>query len=236
MSAEIDVWIVTLQLPRLNPSEYVATLSESERARAARFARTSDRERFVASHAALRRILGNHYCDSSPGALEFEFNPHGKPRLRDFPQVSFNLSHSGELALVAVTKSNRRVGVDVEEIRSEAVKDGVAERFFSPGEMKRLKSLDGDERVLGFFRCWTRKEAYLKAIGRGISDEDLAKTEVTLRREEEPKIVRGADGEKTSDWRVFHLEPKPGYIAAVVAEEREGTPTVKNWEEIRSRR
>src|SRR5688572_15653054 len=101
VSAEIDIWIVTLGLKAQNLSQYAATLSESERVRAARFARASDRERFVVSHGALRDILSNYYCYRPAGALEFEFNPHGKPRLRDFPQINFNLSHSGELALVA---------------------------------------------------------------------------------------------------------------------------------------
>jgi 4'-phosphopantetheinyl transferase len=229
VSAEIDLWIISLGFTEPFLNKYAATLSEAEKTRAARFVKASDRARFIGSHAGLRNILGNCYCDRPAGALEFEFNPHGKPRLRDFPQVNFNLSHSGDLALVAVAQGKGRVGVDVEEVRSEAVEHAVAERFFSPGEVKRLKSLDGAERILGFFRCWTRKEAYLKAIGRGISDEDLVRVEVTFRREEEPGILLGVEGENTSGWRVFHIEPKKGYVAAVVAEGEAETLTVRNW-------
>ena len=226
--AGIEVWILQLRSMEKGLNNYTATISEAERVRAARFVRAIDRERFIVAHAALREIL-SIYCERSAGALEFQFNLHGKPGLRDFPQIAFNLSHSGQLALVAVARGVGRLGVDVEEVRSDALNEGVAERFFSPGELERLKSLDGQERALGFFRCWTRKEAYLKAIGCGISDEDLATVEVTLRREEEPEIVRGVASENTSNWKVFHLEPRPGFIAAVVAENVAGVLRVRNW-------
>lgn len=224
----VDVWSVLLPSKEVSLKEYAATISEAERIRAARFVRAIDRDRFVVAHAALREILSS-YCDKSAESLQFQFNPHGKPGLRDFPQIAFNLSHSNELALVAVAKGGGRVGVDVEEVRGDVLNEGVAERFFSPGEIQRLKSLEGQERTLGFFRCWTRKEAYLKAIGCGISDEDLATVEMTLRREEVPEIVRGVSGENTSNWKVFHLEPKPGYTAAVVAEGMNGLLKMKTW-------
>ena len=149
---------------------YLPTLSAEEQARADRFFRDVHRRRFVIAHGALRRILAD-YLDVMPGVLEFVTGEHGKPALTPIagPQpaaVEFNLSHSGDLALVAVTRANP-VGVDVEQWDEGVECMELAERFFSPNERRALRALAKapNHVVAGFFAAWTRKEAYLKATG-----------------------------------------------------------------------
>jgi 4'-phosphopantetheinyl transferase len=227
--AEDSIHIWSVPLVRSRQGENLATvLSQEELLRAGRFVHERDRERYLACHEALRRILAQ-YCGTPPEQLWFQVNEHGKPHLGEYPRLQFNLSHSVDLALIAV-RAGGKVGVDIEEVRSDAATSGVAERFFSEGELRRLQSLTGDERTRAFFRCWTRKEAYLKAVGCGISDEDLKRVEVTLRPDESPAVLRGrAEGDGAREWSVFHLEPEDRFIGALVAEGANLQCTAKTW-------
>lgn len=156
-----------------------AVLDDVERARSARLARPSDRNRFVAAHGALRRFLA--CClEISPAAVIYEHGVSGKPRLaRGLPSLEFNLSHSGDLAIVAVAR-DRQVGVDVERLRELPDAMNIAQTHFTPDERDALGSLPPAERRDAFFRCWTRKEAVIKAVGHGLAlaldsfDVDLA--------------------------------------------------------------
>lgn len=223
----IDLWTVSLAGHVANESA-TEVLSNEELSRAGRFVRESDRARYIASHRALRRILAR-YSGDRPEQLWFERNVFGKPRLGNCAAIEFNMSHSGEIALIAV-RTGGRVGVDVEEIRNHSANIEVAERYFAASELQRLKSLDANEQVAAFFRCWTRKEAYLKAMGCGISDEDLAMVEVTLLPDEPPAIVRGKmNGDAAELWTVFHVEPLQRYVGAVVAEGSDLRISKKAW-------
>jgi 4'-phosphopantetheinyl transferase len=177
---EVHVWQIPLDR---DPAAAQACLDASERCRAAAFKFDIDRRRFIVAHAALRQILAR-YAGAEPAALVFETDAHGKPRLAH-GTWQFNLSHSDDLALLAVA-CDQALGVDVEMQRSfkrGAEDDGwdeemaLAARHFTPREAQRLRALQGAERTHAFFRCWTRKEACVKAIGTGIRT-DLRDIEV----------------------------------------------------------
>lgn len=154
----VDVWRIALDAPLTNDQ----TLSADERARAARFLAEGDRRRYVAAHVGLRTILAR-YVERKPQALTFRVNEYGKPALAMMTNVEFNLAHSGECALVAVTRG-MPVGVDVEWLRADFEGNELARRFFAPREIELLAAEPGR-----FFEIWTRKESFLKAIGMGVS-------------------------------------------------------------------
>ena len=214
---DVHVWRVPLD-DDARADSYWSLLSEEERRRAARFVRDVHRRRFVAAHGALRSILAA-YVNAEPAALDFVSGEHGKPALRDVtgrPSVEFNLSHSDDLALVAVARA-RAVGVDLERW-SEVEHLELAERFFSPGERDALRALAHAPHLVeaGFFAAWTRKEAYLKATGQGIT-RGLHHFDVALTPGEPARLLADRlDDAATARWSMMALEPAPGYSAALV--------------------
>jgi 4'-phosphopantetheinyl transferase len=217
-AGEVHVWRISLDADAepLGP-----LLSPDERQRAARFHRDEHRRRYVVAHGALRLILGA-YLDTEPEALAFELGEHGKPWLRHGPageraRVEFNLSHSADLALVAVAR-DRPVGVDVERW-SEVEHLELAERFFSRAERDAMRALAGAAEHLdaGFFAAWTRKEAYLKATGHGIA-RGLHHFDVTLAPGTEAALLADRlDATATERWTMRSIVPADGYSGAVVA-------------------
>lgn len=165
----VDLW--PLDLDRLSSENAGATgmLSADETARAGRFRFDRDRRRFIAGRAALRRILAL-YLESDAASLSFSYGPAGKPALSEpLPgrTLSFNLSHSHHRGLLAITRG-RELGIDLERIGSKKDLAAIAERFFARGEITALADLGPDLFEQGFFACWTRKEALLKAFGDGL--------------------------------------------------------------------
>lgn len=193
-------------------------LSAEERDRAARFAFPRDRDRFVAGRARLRAILGG-YLGEAPGAVRFRHGAWGKPEV-DGP--SFNLSHSGDRAMLAVAW-DVPVGADIEAVR--VVESDLAQRAFAPGERRALAALPAEEQAAAFLRGWTRKEAYLKARGTGLSTE-LSSFEVTL-GPDDPRLLRCASGE-AGLWRIADVDLGPG-VAGAVAARTEGRPLRLRW-------
>lgn len=193
-------------------------LSDDERARADRFYREEHRLRFTVAHGWKRRILAR-YVRAGAEALRFDCGPHGKPALAGLPDaVHFNLSHSGDLALVAVAAEGP-VGVDVERWDDEVEHLALAERFFSPTEREALRALAGDARAVvdGFFAAWSRKEAYLKATGDGIT-RGLHHFDVALAPGAPARLLADRrDPRATERWVMRALDVAPGYSAAVVA-------------------
>lgn len=195
--------------------EVTDILSEGERARAARFYFERDRRRFIAGRAALRRILAA-YLDRAPAALVFALGPYGKPALEN-PGLEFNLSHSGGCGLIAVTRG-RRVGVDVEGIRTDFACEEIARRFFAPAEVEALAASAPHEYATAFFRCWTRKEAYVKARGDGLTLA-LDRFEVQLDAAATRAIASCLDDpSECSRWSLREILPGPGYLGALVVE------------------
>jgi 4'-phosphopantetheinyl transferase len=167
---ELDLWVITLERCRDAIDSLRQLLNPEERSRADRFRSPEDRERHVIAHGALRRILAD-YVPADPAGLLFRVANHGKPALvRDggWPDIRFNLSHAWGIAVCAVA-AGREVGVDIERIDAAASDLQVADQFFSAREVAALHRLPADQRARGFFNCWTRKEAYIKGRGEGLS-------------------------------------------------------------------
>lgn len=209
MSDRVELF--TIALDRGDRSADAALLTADESARAARFVFAEHRRRFIASRAGLRRILAA-YTGRSAAALTFTVGPYGKPGL-PFPGVDFNLSHSHELALVGVRRAGP-VGVDIEWPRLMDDPLTLAQTVFAPAERTALAALPPDERLAAFFRVWTRKEAFIKAIGTGFS-ERLERFEVSLGLEAHVLHVEPDVAQPASSWTLRSLELASGYVAAV---------------------
>jgi 4'-phosphopantetheinyl transferase len=194
-------------------------LSADERSRAGRFAFERDRRRYIVARARLRQLLGER-LGVAPGSLQFVYNPHGKPALARRPgqrDLRFNVSHSGELAAYAFAEG-RDVGVDVEAVRELPDADDIAMRFFSRRERAAYMRLPARERPQGFFNCWTRKEAFIKALGEGLS-HPLERFDVSLAPGEPARFLRvGETSGRDCGWWMESFSPVTGYVAAVVTE------------------
>jgi 4'-phosphopantetheinyl transferase len=209
-------------------------LSREEKRVAARFLRSVDRDRYVVAHGILRQLLGR-YLSREPVGLVFETSEFGKPMLvfgAESPLVSFNIAHSGDVILYAIA-SGRRVGVDVEAVRSDRDWMELAESQFSAQELEALQALDPVERAAAFYRCWTLKEAYVKARGEGLGFP-LKQFSVTIgNREMAPAVQWASDDPQASErWSVFELSPAPGYAGALIVEGRPMRLIACPWREL----
>jgi len=162
---EVHVWAVPLDQPRASSMELERALSPDERVRADDFALDKPRHAFTASRAALRTLLGR-YLGLSPNTVPIAIDPHGKLRLAA-GDLCFNLAHSAELTLIAVTRGCE-VGVDLERVRPVRHAYEIAARNFHPSEQAAIRTADATELPAAFMRIWTRKEAVLKAVGSGL--------------------------------------------------------------------
>jgi 4'-phosphopantetheinyl transferase len=224
---EAHVWRCSLPECRDGLQRLSGLLSGEEQDRARRFMREEDRERFVVSHGALRDILGG-YLGADPGGLLFSANEHGKPALaerRGGRELAFNLSHSRDLAVIAVTLE-RRIGVDVEYLRDLRDPGRLAKRFFAEEERKYLESRPSGELMGAFFSCWTRKEAYVKGVGRGIG-YSLSSFSVIAAEGGREDTVRDAQLPPGAPaWSLFGLPVGAGYAGAVAVEDFTGVPSL----------
>ena len=211
---EAHLWRLDLDAPA-GEETVPDILNDEERARAARFHFERDRHRFIAGRAALRRVLAT-YLDRAPADLVFTVGPHGKPALENLG-LEFNLSHSGGCGLLAVTRG-RRIGVDVEHVRADFAGEDIARRFFAPAEVEALAGSAPDQYATGFFRCWTRKEAYVKARGDGLSLA-LDRFEVPLDQGATRALASCLDDpSECARWSLREIVPAPGYLGALVVE------------------
>lgn len=215
---EAHVWKTSLDRDAAQLDALAGLLSPDERARAARFHFERDRRRFIAARAFLRTVLGR-YLSVPPAEIVFTTNEYGKPAAGS-AAIRFNLSHSHGLALAAFVL-HREVGVDVEQIRDGVTGDRIAERFFSPAEAAELASLPAAGRTEAFFRCWTRKEAWIKAVGRGLSIP-LTSFDVSIGREDARLAATRPDPSEAARWTLCHLDPDPGFTGALAIEGRLG--------------
>jgi len=204
---DVQCWSVRLDAA---PETYYAVLSDDERKRSARFGFERDRRRFVVAHGVLRDLLGR-YLGTDPGQIRFVCNVFGKPELHpEFGgRLRFNLSHSADLALIAIAR-DARVGVDVERIegRGESNYADVARSFFSATEVDGLSRVPSHLYDQAFFSCWTMKEAYVKGRGEGLT-LPLTSFSVPITSDPAPAAVR------RGRWSLFTLQPAPGYVGAI---------------------
>ncbi|HKV39244.1 MAG TPA: 4'-phosphopantetheinyl transferase superfamily protein [Blastocatellia bacterium] len=216
---EVHVWLVNQDEPLIPLAELRNTLAEDERKRAERFHFERDRRRFIVARGILRALLG-HYLEAGAAQIEFSYSAYDKPGLAgSFAQsgLRFNISHSQGMALLAFTMG-RELGVDIEQIRPDFATGDIAGRFFSASEIAALDSLPPGTRAEAFFNCWTRKEAYIKAIGEGLSCP-LDKFDVTLRPGEPAELLATrVQSEQASRWRMSALTPGGDFKAALIVE------------------
>jgi 4'-phosphopantetheinyl transferase len=212
-SDAVHVWRRSLAVDPATLERMSNVLSEEERERAARYRVEHARNAFVLTRSALRLLLGA-YLDQSPQSLRFQVTEYGKPFLDSELHFRFNVSHTEGLALLAFAQK-RGVGVDVEKIRAQPDARKLARRFFSETERHQLEHIPAPELPAAFFRCWSRKEAYIKAKGEGLSlplhefdvAVEIAPTEILLATRPDPREARR--------WLLRDVPAPPGYAAAV---------------------
>jgi 4'-phosphopantetheinyl transferase len=223
---EVHLWRIDLTLA---DSIGFAVLSDDELERAARFHFENDRSRFKVARAALRTILGR-YANLIPDALVFCQNAYGKPFLTN-PRAAglhFNLSHSKDVALLGVARE-REVGIDVEFMRHNFATTEVARHFFSSDEVATLAGVESRLRTRAFFNCWTRKEAYIKARGEGLSLA-LDSFDVSLKPGQPAALLNTRlDSTDVSRWSMHELFPVAGYAAAVAVERCASPPRMRHF-------
>ena len=221
---QVHLWCAVLRdfesvLPR-----FEAVLSSAERARAKEFRFSRDRTQFIIRHGIRRELLGR-YLKRHPSEIDFCYGPSGKPGIKNggSPKpLEFNDSHSGGLALYAVTLACP-VGVDVECLRPVPEFQDIATRFFSLREAEMLMALPMESRMEGFFTCWTHKEAFLKATGEGIG-QDLTKVEVKLNPRRAVEVLHSSSEPQTqTEWQWHSFFPARGYLAAIAYRHHELT-------------
>jgi 4'-phosphopantetheinyl transferase len=223
MPAPAEVHVYTGDLDA-DPAD-VSVLTEDECERAARFHFDRDRRRFVAGRSTLRSLIAS-YLDVAPADIAFSYGPQGKPFVSG-STLSFNVSHSGSRVLYAFG-SCAELGVDVELLDHARYDDGVAERFFSPDEVATLQTLAKDERASAFLRCWTRKEAFIKARGEGLS-LPLHEFDVAFAPGTRPQILRTAwSADEPAEWTLCDISGLcPGAIAALAVRSEEAEAVFK---------
>ena len=211
-----DLWFVDLRLPAETLAGLSRFLTPDEVERAGRFHFQVHRDRYVARRGALRWLLGR-YLDRDPSVVQLAYGDHEKPRLAGEAArcLQFNLSDSEDFALIGFDQGNE-IGVDIEVVRDMPDAESIAHHFFSSGERRDLSRLPrGERQSLGFFHCWTRKEAYLKAIGKGLA-APLDAFRVTLHPDDPPRFLSfDGQSDEPEHWSLLHLEPAPGVVGAL---------------------
>lgn len=225
---ELHIWRAELDRGEEWVRRAELILAEDERERASRFRFARDRERFIVCRGFLRTILGR-YLARPPHTLQFTYEAAGKPRLRlnaaDVP-LRFNVSHSGGLAVCGVTRA-REIGIDVEAIRTGVGGTDIAEQYFSRAELSELRALPPGQRDEGFFLCWTRKEAYIKALGAGLGGIALDSFSVSLTPGAPATLV----SEDSARWQLCSFSPGDGFAGAIVIEQNDSATRLLNYDD-----
>lgn len=218
---EAHVWRIYLNQEPRAVQALRRTLAPDERHRAEQFHFRKDREHFIVCRGALREIL-SRYTKASPDGIKFAYGRYGKPALSgevDDGFLRFNVSHSHGVALCAITKGHE-VGVDIEFMQESLADLEIAKRFFSSREVSVLQSLPPEQRTIAFFNCWTRKEAYIKALGEGLS-HPLHSFTVSLALGEPASLLSIENNpHESSRWSMVELAPGGGHVASLIVDGR----------------
>lgn len=225
---EIHVWVAGLDAPPPMLAAYRRLLAADEIERASRFRFDHLTARYVTGRGILRLLLGR-YLQAAPETLRFRYGAHGKPELdTPAPSLAFNLAHSHNLAVYALALAPR-IGVDVEQMREVHERDQIAGRFFSARESMALAALPDEQRSEAFLLCWTRKEAYLKALGAGIT-YPLDCFSVSLTPGQPAVLLEGAEEYCAGQpWTLLSFAPTPHFQAAVAVEGSDWMLRCREW-------
>lgn len=219
--APIHVWIGSRCVEDSEVEQLEALLSDAERERANRFGTSTLRRRFIVARALLRRLLSEH-VSAPPASVRFGYGPQGKPCLPDHPELCFNLSHAGNQVVIAVAWQ-REVGVDIVAASSDVDCSGVAQLAFSPAEHAALGALEPLERREAFFRIWSRKEAYIKARGTGLSYPTRSFTVSAAAGDRDALLADENDPGSERRWRIVEIEAPAGFHCALAVKGRDGS-------------
>lgn len=207
------IWVLDLRLLSKRSTEYECFLTTKELLRAKKFRFEKDKKTFVVVRGILRELSGQ-YLRIAPKDIRLRYTKYGKPEL-DYPKnnLHFNVSHASEIAIIGFSLGVP-IGVDVEFVKYANDLEKVAKRFFSKNEYDKYMSLSGDEKLKGFYNCWTRKEAFIKAIGHGLSFP-LDQFEVSfLPRSKVELVSTNFDAIEKNFWRLFSISVPENYVAA----------------------
>ena len=227
--AEVHIWRASLDQPPDLTANFNDLLQPGESTRAARMPLPAVRRRFITARGILRLLLGV-YLDEKPQGIKFAYGSQGKPRLADSSalQLYFNLSHSENLVLFAFARGGE-IGIDLEYAKPIEDKDKIARRYFSEDERAAYNALPDTQKLQGFYNCWTRKEAYIKARGGGLSIP-LDRFSVSLKPGEPAVLLNPvSDPEDAKHWDIRHLHPAPGYVGALAVSPT-GPYTISLWD------
>ncbi len=222
----IAIWTVD-QRHSGSATLYQKHLSSSELAHAKRFRFDKDRSTFIIGRGILRHLLG-YYTNRAPSDFQFEYGEQGKPYLKDVEAPHFNISHSGKLLVMGFCKKHP-IGVDVEKIKTDFDLAELAKQHFSKREIKALHNLKEKERDRAFYRCWTRKESFIKAIGTGLSFP-LDAFSVSLDDDHKAQMLETTwQKEEKETWQLASFIPAEGYLAAACVQDPEIMMEYHNW-------
>lgn len=228
---EIHIWLADLDESGSQLDKLVKTLSVDERMRAANYHFERDKKRYLLRRGILRAILGL-YLQVEPDRVSFQYSRYGKPALADTfgdEMLHFSLSHSDNIALYAFTR-HCEIGVDIEHLSEVSEKEMIAKRFFSRKEYDSLRSLPEEQKRESFIRGWTCKEAFIKALGEGLSHE-LDDFEVSMIPGEPAKLMKvKGDSEEASRWTIQYLKPDPEYVGAFAVKSRKFETKLWRWD------
>lgn len=224
---EVHVWRASTAVDAAAFEAFWPTLAPEEKRRAEAFHFDRDRRRYVLARGVLRDILAR-YLETSPAHVRLTYGEYGKPALAEGrEELCFNVSHSHDAALYACARV-RELGVDIEMLRADFASLEIAGHFFSAAEVRELRSLPEQQRTQAFFNCWTRKEAYVKALGSGLS-HPLSSFAVSLTPGDPARLIStDEDPREAAEWSIIDLNPFQGYAAALAVRDR--SPKLHLWD------
>ena len=229
-SGTVHLWKANLKVESQSETGFRTLLSDEEQLRADRFRFSEHRRRFTVARGMLRRLLG-YYLHQSPEKIALRYGPFGKPFLSRYEFLKFNLSHADDLALFGFALDHE-IGIDLERINTGIEFQQLARHFFARKEMAMLLELPPEQRLQGFFNCWNRKEAFVKAKGEGLSFP-LDQFEVSLKPGEPARILAtNWDPDEKAEWSLFSFDPAPDFLAALAIRGKIMKVEYLSWDEI----
>lgn len=213
---EAHIWRADLEFNARFQSSFFKILSPDEKSRADKFRFAKDSRNFIIARGILRSLIGK-YLEIDPAKIFFHYTEFGKPAIAGNHSLQFNISHAQNIALFAfIRKFN--IGVDVEFVNPQIEVKDIATNFFSANEISKLLALPGNQHTLGFFNCWTRKEAFIKAVGEGLSFP-LDQFEVSLEPDKPAKLLAtNWEPEAVSKWSIYSISPGANFVGSVAIE------------------
>ncbi len=212
----VHIWNVNFDVNDNELQSYFKLLSEDEKERANRFRFFKDKKCFIVTRGALR-LISSHYLKKEAEDIVFSYEDYGKPYFKHKTNLKFNVSHSGSRAVIGFVH-HHTIGIDIEKTKNDFDTFEIAANFFSKAEIEALRKIPKDEQYIGFYRCWTRKEAFIKAKGSGLSFP-LDTFAVSLDSDSKASLLYTEwDKSEKDQWQLISFIPEDGYIAALITE------------------